>query len=93
MVWCAGYLGRSSLVTFLKKAKLQLSRDSNMTRRSFVPDSFIIVLDNVLRDNEDPDIVKGQWIRSEQQLETIFAEAGLIVYARSERHPNARRLS
>ena len=43
------------------------------------------MLDNVLNDGEEPELVKGQWVRSEQLLESIFAEAGLITYSRTNR--------
>ena len=85
MVWCAGYLGRASLVAFLSKAKLQLSQNSNRRSRRDSPDSFIVVLDNVLSDGEEPELIKGQWVRSEQLLESIFAEAGLMKYSRTVR--------
>ena len=65
LVWCAGYLGHASLVNFLRKAKLHLSKNSNRRSRRDEPDSFIIVLDNVLSDGEEPERVKGQRIRSE----------------------------
>ena len=72
-------------MAFLKKAKVQLEQGwARMSRRSD-PDSHIILLDNVLGPGEEPAFVKGQWVRSEQELEDIFAEAGLIVHARSGR--------
>ena len=87
MVWCAGYLGQHDLVAFLKKAKTHLAQDSGRMSRRSIPESFIILLDNVLAPDEEPEIVKGQWVRSENQLEEIFAEAGLIVHSRSDREP------
>ena len=85
MVWCVGYLGQASLVTFLSRAKLHLSENSNRRSRRACPDSFIIVLDNVLGEGEEPYVSKGQWVRSEQQLEAIFAEAGLMTHSRTTR--------
>ena len=87
MVWCAGYLGQHDLVAFLKKAKTHLAQDSGRMSRRSIPESFIILLDNVLAPDEEPEIVKSQWVRSESQLEEIFAEAGLIVHSRSDREP------
>ena len=85
MVWCAGYLGRSELVTFLKKAKARLICDPGRVSRNRVPESYIFLLDNVHNDGEEADIVKDQWVRNERQLEGIFYEAGLIVHAWTER--------
>ena len=87
MVWCAGYLGQHDLVAFLKKAKTHLAQDSGRMSRRSISESFIILLDNVLAPDEEPEIIKGQWVRSENQLEEIFAEAGLIVHSRSDREP------
>ena len=85
MVWCAGYLGSTDLVAFLKKAKAQLIRDEKRVSRNRAPESFIFLFDNVLNDNEEALVVKNQWIRTERELEDIFTEAGLIVHQRSER--------
>ena len=45
------------------------------------------MLDNVLGDGEEPVLVKGQRVRSQNLLEAIFAEAGLIIHRCSERQP------
>ena len=42
-------------------------------------------MDNVLSIDEEPVVVKGQQVRSKQELEAIFSEAGLLVYKHSER--------
>ena len=60
MVWCAGYLGQHDLVAFLKKAKTHLAQDSGRMSRRSIPESFIILLDNVLALDEEPEIIKGQ---------------------------------
>ena len=85
MVWCAGYLSQHDLVAFLRKAKTRLAQDSGRMNRRSTPESFIFLLDNVLASDEEPEIVKGQWVRSENKLEEIFAEAGLMVHKRSNR--------
>ena len=85
MVWCAGYLGRDDLISFLKKAKARLSTEMERVSRRYIPQSFIFLLDNVLEVGEDPVFVKGQQVRSEYQLEEIFKDAGLLVFKRSER--------
>ena len=72
MVWVAGYLDDDPLVAFLQKAKTRLlHEDGKMTRRS-QPKSFIIILDNVLPADRLMVQVKGQRIRTQAMLETIF---------------------
>ena len=72
MVWCSGYLTDKLLVTFLKKAKTRLLMvDLRQTRRA-QPESFIILMDNVLEEGETREPVKGQRLRTEHELETIF---------------------
>ena len=63
MVWCAGYLVRPELVVFLRKAKLHLDQEWPYMNRRTDPDSHIILLDNVLALGEEPEFVKGQWVR------------------------------
>ena len=87
MVWCSGYLARSELVSFLRKAKTRLMTGRFRTTRHQAPESFIILLDNVREDGEPPAIIKSQRVRSELELETIFEEAGLLIHKRSEREP------
>ena len=55
-----------------------------MSRRSD-PEAFIFLLDNVLGPGEEVDLVKGQWVRAERELEEIFDEAGVIVHSSSGR--------
>ena len=85
MVWCAGYLGRQELLSFLRKAKTHLIQYSTRTSRTTAPESFIFLLDNVLIPGEEPFVVKGQLQRSQKELEAIFDEAGLLVHKCSER--------
>ena len=61
-----------------------MQNSTRMSRRS-EPESFIFLLDNVLGTGEEVALVKGQWIRAENELEDIFKEAGLIVHARTGR--------
>ena len=64
----------------MRMAKSRLTpQPGRMSRRSD-PDSFIIVLDNVLDDGEKSYVKKRQRVRSKSELEAIFYEAGLIVY-------------
>ena len=53
MVWVAGYLERAELVVFLRKAKSKLIVDDRRISRNRQPDSFIILLDNVLEEDEE----------------------------------------
>ena len=85
MVWCAGYLPSKELVAFLSKAKANLSESAGRFTRLSTPESFIFLLDNVLGEDEEPEMEKGQRVRSQEQLEAIFEEAGLIVHRCSER--------
>ena len=59
MVWVAGYLDDLSLVTFLKRAKMQLYRGAGPSKRKSKPGSFIFFFDNVLEDGEVEDPRKG----------------------------------
>ena len=52
LVWCAGYLDDSQLVSFLRVAKTHLITDAGPLRRRSQPKSFIFVLDNLLNDYE-----------------------------------------
>ena len=80
MVWCVGYLERSKLVAFLRTAKSRITPQIGRMNRRSDPDSFIIVLDNVLDDGEKSYVRKRQRVRSKSELEAIFHEAGLIIY-------------
>ena len=85
MVWCAGYLGQQDLIKFLMKAKAHLSIHKGRVSRNSEPEAFIFLLDNVLELDEEPVVAKSQLVRTEQQLEEIFSEAGLLIFKRSER--------
>ena len=93
MVWCVGYLSRADLVTFLRVGKTRLVKQLGGTSRNNPPESFIFVLDNVLEEGEDSYVIKGQRVRSKTELESIFVEAGLIIYKRSgpEKMPSTFR--
>ena len=52
--------------------------------RSSPPMSFIFLFDNVLGADEEKDPEKGQRFRTAEELEAIFARAGLRVHAHSE---------
>ena len=84
MVWVAGYLSNSSLVAFLKRAKIQLDSSGGPSRRSKTPKSFIFLFDNILDEGEEKDPDKGQRFRTEKQFKAIFVEAGLIIHDQSE---------
>ena len=85
MVWVAGYLGHQDLVTFLRKAKTKLLPSRWRTTRREAPESFIILLDNVIEEDDEPKVDKGQRLRTEAQLEAIFSDAGLLVHRRTKR--------
>ena len=87
MVWCAGYLARPDLVSFLKKAKVNLYQGGGRFTRLSTPEAFIFVLDNVLEEGEESEMLKGQRIRSKEQLEAVYEEANLIVHKCSGRQP------
>ena len=87
MVWCVGYLERHELVEFLKRAKIHLQHgeqgEGQMRRgptRHTPPRSFVFVLDNVRPADQTLFRLKGQWVRSQQELEEIWVEAGLLTY-------------
>ena len=71
----------------MRKTKTHLIQYSTRTSRRTAPESFIFLLDNVLGPGEEPFVVKGQLLRSQQEFEAIFDEAGLLVHKRSERQP------
>ena len=83
MVWCIGYLEWPELVPFLQKAKERLDRPACRVTRGSPPESFIIVLDNVLMDDEESVVQKGQRVRTIVEMESIFNAAGLIIHKRS----------
>ena len=66
MVWSAGYLPANEMVAFLKQAKTRLLHDDGRITRKTEPKSFIIVLDNVLPDESDNFIDKGQRLRTQK---------------------------
>ena len=80
MVWCIGYLERPALVPFLKKAKAMLDHGASRVSRHSQPKSFIFVFDNILYEGEESKVLKGQRVRTVKELESIFAEAGLIIH-------------
>ena len=85
MIWCVGYLDRPALVSFLKVAKSRLTLHPGRMNRRSVPDSFLIVFDNVLDEGAESKIMKRQRVRSKTELESIYSEAGLIVHRCSGR--------
>ena len=58
MVWCVGYLERDKLVAFLRVAKSRLMPHPGRMNRSSLPDSFLIVFDNVLEEGAESRIIK-----------------------------------
>ena len=85
MIWCVGYLTKPQLIQFLMDAKVHLQANPSRTSRHRAPTSFIFVLDNILDGAEESYVWKGQRLRHQRDLESIFADAGLIVHKRSER--------
>ena len=85
MVWVVGYLTDSALVSFLRKAKTKLMPGRFRTTRQEQPESFIVVLDNISEAHLDGTMVKGQRLRNEEKLESLFEEAGLLIYRRTGR--------
>ena len=67
--WCVGYLEDQELVDFLRKAKSFLSSPTKLGLRSKVPSAFIFVLDNVLEEDEESYVSKGQRLRKVTDLE------------------------
>ena len=65
MVWVVGYLSNPALVSFLRRAKIQLMRGEFRTTRQEHPESFIVVLDNIAEDHQKGKRVKGQLLRTE----------------------------
>ena len=71
------------LVPFLQRAKEKLDQGVGRVTRNSPPESFIIVLDNVLMDGEEPVVQNGQRVRTIDEMESIFNAAGLIIHKRS----------
>ena len=80
MVWCSGYLTRSELVAFLRKANTKLIEDSGRVSRQRTPESFIFLFENVLEEHEESIVIKDQRLRTVSTLESIYNEAGLLVH-------------
>ena len=75
------------------KASMQLSGNYKHDFRKRLPESFIIVFENVLYDSEKTFRDEGQRVRSEREIEDIFRQANLRVFKKSERlkvHPDYR---
>ena len=88
--WCIGYPADEDLVAFLRAAKERLMPCGRRTTRNSVPQSFILVLDNLLEAGQQPFEDEGQTIRGQGQIEQLFMMAGLRIHMQSERirlHP------
>ena len=83
MVWCSGYLDDVPLMKFLQDAQLHLLPNRFRVSRHSPPESFILILENIRNELEEPFKNKGQWLRSQKELESLFAKAGLIIFKRS----------
>ena len=64
MVWVTGYLGEEALVAFLSKAKDHLLPAKYRVSRREAPESFIIVMDNVLENGGAMEPQKEQSLRT-----------------------------
>ena len=84
MVWCAGYLEKGELVSFLRKCKTRLVTEGGRISRTNPPYSFIFLMDNIRGEEFTLFQWKGQWVRSVAEYKDIFKEAGLIVHKQSE---------
>ena len=80
MRWCIGYIWDDEAEEFLKRAKKHLYKSPLVKTRSYVPGSFIIIVDQILDEEGPPIKVRGQWIRSENKYLSIFKNAGLLVH-------------
>ena len=87
MVWCIGYLDHQELVVFLKQAQSMLLRRRQHYTRHNPPESLIFILDNVRDASEEIYKDKGQWIRSEKEIEAALKDAGLQTFKKSEQEP------
>ena len=87
MVWCVGYLDDQELVNFLRTAKSRLIQDEERYTRRSKRRSFLFVLDNLLGEHEEANVIKGQRLRTQRQLEVLFSMAGLIIHEQSEVEP------
>ena len=85
LVWVAGYLGDTALVNFLRKAKTKLIPGRFRTTRQEKPESFIIVLDNIIEVDADAALVKSQRLRTEAKLEALFEQVGLLIHRKTDR--------
>jgi len=85
LIWCIGYLEHPELVTFLKKAQGMLLRRKSTYTRQNAQESLIFILDNVRDEDEEIYKDKGQYIRSEQEIETAISDSGLQTFKKSPR--------
>ena len=85
LVWVAGYLGDTALVNFLRKAKTKLIPGRFRATRQEKPESFIIVLDNIIEVDADAALVKSQRLRTKAKLEALFEQAGLLIHRKTDR--------
>ena len=85
MIWVVGYLADSVLIAFLRKAKTKLIPGRFRTTRLEQPESFIVVLDNIAEEDNDGTVVKGQRLRTEAKLESLFEQAGLLIHDKTGR--------
>ena len=79
MVWVAGYLCDKDLVAFLSRARDQLRNSSKKTRNA-KPSSFIYLLDNVRSVQWSRFTIKGQRVRSMQEIQALIEAAGLLTH-------------
>ena len=80
MVWCVGYFTKPKLVKALKDAKEHLIPEKGRISRNRPPESFIFVFDTVLDKIEKSYEDREQRVRHQDELETIFKEADLLIY-------------
>ena len=85
MRWCIGYPEEEDLVAFLREAKQHLVKYGRRTTRNSVPRSFILVLDNVLKEGHSAFENEGQMLRDQWSIEKLFRRADLTICMQSER--------
>ena len=80
--WCIGYPTEEKAIKFLKEAKSKLKGNKYGKDGIFCGNSYIFLLDNLRDEDERLKSEKGQTIRNQEELETMFDKAGLTIRRR-----------
>ena len=70
--YCVGYLDDKELVQFLKKAAKCLKGNDERAKRALNQQSYIVVQDQVCPEDDVPERMDNQQVRTAEQLQDIF---------------------